>query len=66
MKNMDIQEHILGCPYSETKNKVHLYISHDELQQLLVTYDDNSELGFSLQELARVYELAREGTISIT
>ena len=67
MRSLDTQEEILGCDYTETKyeskSEVRLSLPEDVLNRLIINYGDDSFLGLSIKELARVYELVRNGKV---
>ena len=69
MKFLDTQEDILGYNYSEentgceVKDNVRLSLSQETLNRLIINFGDDSFLGLSIRELARVYELVRKGEV---
>lgn len=69
MRHLDIQDGILGyCDperesYDEPKNQIYLAISETTVKKLVSYYSDHNFIGDHIQELARVYELVREGRI---
>lgn len=69
MKNFDTNKDILGYDYyetnvcDETKEKVELRITGADLGSILYAWRNDPSIYSALQELARVYELVRQGRV---
>lgn len=62
MRHLDTQEDILGHNCSEPKNEIRLSLPKEDVDYIVAVFTESGLLlGNRICELARVYELVREG-----